>query len=75
MSTVRRGEESINELKGQLKEMVQRRFDGKVQEFRDRVCFTVSSDENFTMEEKCINKQIVDVSTTRNVTKSCRRGS
>ena len=28
-----------------------------------------------TMEEKCINKQIVDVSTTRNVTKSCPLGS
>ena len=38
VSTVQRGEESINELKGQLKEMVERRFDGKVQEFRDRVC-------------------------------------
>ena len=61
VSTVQRGEESINELKGQLKEMVERRFDGKVREFRDRVCPTVSSDENVTMEDRCINKQIVDV--------------
>ena len=59
-------EESTNELKGQLKEMEERRFDGKVQEFRDRVSPTVSSDENVTVEEKCINKQIVDVSTPRN---------
>ena len=36
-STVQGSEESINELKGQLKEMEERRFDGMVQEIRDCV--------------------------------------
>ena len=66
VSTVQRGEESINELKGQLKKRAERQFDGKVQEFRDRVSPTVSSDENVTMEDRCIHKQIVDFSTPRN---------
>ena len=40
VSTVQRGEESINELKDQLKETVERQLDGTMQEVRDCVCQT-----------------------------------
>ena len=38
-------------LKGQLKEMVERPLDGTVQEFRDRVCLTISGEDEANREE------------------------